>query len=74
MRDSMEEARTSGIMRFQRLMTATDARACPIIAIPSAMAQLAHHDPLGDAEVGHLLDYLATISDPEPSAGGDIRW
>jgi hypothetical protein len=46
----------------------------PSSAIPSAMAQLAHHDPLGDAEVGHLLDYLATISDPEPSAGGDIRW
>ena len=38
------------------------------------MAQLTHHDPLGDAEVGHLLDYLATISDPESSAGGDIRW
>jgi DDE family transposase len=33
------------------------------------MAQLAHHDPLGDAEVGHLLDYLATISDPRALSG-----
>jgi hypothetical protein len=41
----------------------------PSSAIPSAMAQLAHHDPLGDAEVGHLLDYLATISDPRALSG-----
>jgi hypothetical protein len=33
------------------------------------MAQLAHHDPLGDAEVGHLLDYLATVSDPRALSG-----
>ena len=33
------------------------------------MAQLAHHDPLGDAEVRHLLDYLATISDPRALSG-----
>jgi hypothetical protein len=41
----------------------------PSSAIPSAMAQLAHHDPLGDAEVGHLLDYLATVSDPRALSG-----
>jgi DDE_Tnp_1-associated len=33
------------------------------------MAQLAHHDPLGDAEVRHLLDYLATISEPRALSG-----
>jgi hypothetical protein len=33
------------------------------------MAQLAHHDPLGDAEVGQLLDCLATISDSRALSG-----
>jgi predicted transposase YbfD/YdcC len=41
----------------------------PSSAIPSALAQLAHHDPLGDAEAGHLLAYLATIRDPRAPAG-----
>ncbi len=41
----------------------------PSSAIPSALAQLAHHAPLGDAEAGHLLDYLATIPDPRAASG-----
>jgi hypothetical protein len=53
----------------QRLMTATDARACPSSAIPSALAQLDGAAPLGDAEAGHLLGYLATIHDPRAPAG-----
>jgi hypothetical protein len=42
-------------------------------AIPAALAQLAHHDPLGDAEAGHLLTYLAAIPTHEPPPGGGIH-
>ena len=41
----------------------------PSSAIPSPLAQLDGAAPLGDAEAGHLLAYLATIPDPRAPAG-----
>jgi hypothetical protein len=41
----------------------------PSSSIPSALTQLAHHDPLGDAEAPHLLAYLAIIRDSRAPAG-----
>ena len=38
-------------------------------AIPAALAQLAHADPLEPAEPPHLLAYLATIHDPRRACG-----
>jgi DDE_Tnp_1-associated len=41
----------------------------PSSSIPSALAQLAHADPLGPAEPPHLLAYLATLHDPRRACG-----
>jgi hypothetical protein len=38
-------------------------------AIPAGLAQLAHADPLGDAEAGHLLAYPAAVPDPRVPTG-----
>jgi hypothetical protein len=38
-------------------------------SIPAALTQLAHTDPLQDAEAGHLLAYLATVPDPRAGRG-----
>jgi hypothetical protein len=51
-------------------MTVTDPRACrAIILDPSRLTQLAHTDPLQDAEAAHLLAYLATVPDPRAGRG-----
>jgi predicted transposase YbfD/YdcC len=41
----------------------------PSSSIPSALAQLAHADPLGPADAPHLLACLATVHDPRRAAG-----
>ena len=41
----------------------------PSSSIPTALAQLAHADPLRPAEQPHLLGYLATIGDPRRPSG-----
>jgi DDE_Tnp_1-associated len=53
-------------------MTATDpvpAQLSVSSAIPAALTQLAHADPLQEADAPHLLTYLATINDPRAPTG-----
>jgi hypothetical protein len=70
MRDGMEQARTSEIMRSLSRMTTVEAvPGDPSSSIPPGLAALAHADPLRPAEAPHLLTYLATIHDPRPACG-----
>lgn len=41
----------------------------PSSAIPAALIQLTHANPLQETEAPHLLAYLATISDPRDRRG-----
>jgi hypothetical protein len=41
----------------------------PSSAIPAALSQLTHANPLQETEAPHLLAYLATISDPRGRRG-----
>jgi hypothetical protein len=43
-------------------------------SIPAALTQLAHTDPLQDAEAGQLLAYLATVPTREPVVAAAIPW
>jgi DDE_Tnp_1-associated len=68
----MEQARTSGIMRFSQPHDHGGSPwtpADPSSPIPSGLTPLCDADPLRPVEPPHLLAYLATITDPRSRAG-----